>query len=147
MSSTPLQRGLPNRDIVQIDLYTYKLDVQNLAPGTALNDSIQIEADSYFEIEKMSYMADIAGAAQTAITRPIPLVTVLLTDTGSGRNLMSDNVDITALAGSQGLPYITTVRRVLKPNSTLKCLFTSYEAAVTYDNVSLYLHGKKIWYA
>ena len=82
------------------DFYTYEAEALLLAAGAAANDIITIEADSNFVLQKLNYIADIAAAAFTDSTRPIPLVTIQLTDTGSGRNLMSNPVPIPSLFGT-----------------------------------------------
>jgi hypothetical protein len=128
------------------DQYSYVTRVTTLAAGTTDTFNLQIEADAYFVITKMSYVADIAGAAQTESSRVIPLVRCLITDTGSGRNLMSQAVDLSALAGHEGLPFINPVARWVMPNSAINIQFSNYSAATTYANVSLYLHGKKMWF-
>lgn len=128
------------------DLYTYVTRVETLAAAATDTFNLQIEADAYFVITKLSFMADIAGAAQTEDSRVIPLVRCLITDTGSGRNLMSQAVDISSLAGHEGLPFVTPVDRWIKPNSAINIQFSNYSNATTYANVSLYLHGRKIWF-
>lgn len=128
------------------DQYTYVVPITTLVAGTSDTFNLQIEADAYFVITKMSYMADIAGAVQTEETRVIPLVRILITDTGSGRNLMSQAVDISSIAGHEGLPFITPTARWIKPNSAVSVQFNNYSAATTYANVNLYLHGKKLWF-
>jgi hypothetical protein len=128
------------------DQYTYVAGVQNLAAASSDSFNLQIEADAYFVITKISYMSDVAGAAQTDSTRVIPLVSVLITDTGSGRNLMSQAVDVSAIAGHEGLPFVTPTARWILPNSAVNFVFTNYSAATTYANVTLYLHGKKLWF-
>jgi len=128
------------------DQYTYTTRVTNLVAATTDTFNLQIEADAYFVITKMSYVADIAGATQDESTRVIPLVRCLITDTGSGRNLMSQSVDISSIAGHEGLPFINPVARWVMPNSAINIQFSNYSAATTYANVSLYLHGKKIWF-
>lgn len=128
------------------DQYTYVTRVLTLAAAASDTFNLQIEADAYFVITKMSYMADIAGAVQTESSRVIPLVRVLITDTGSGRNLMNNSVDLSSIAGHEGLPFITPTARWILPNSAVNIQFTNYSAATTYANVSLYFHGKKIWF-
>ena len=128
------------------DQYTYVTSVQALAAGGNDTFNLQIEADAYFVITKMSYMADIAGAAQTESSRVIALVRVLITDTGSGRNLMNSAVDLSSIAGHEGLPFITPTARWILPNSAVNVQFSNYSAATTYANVSLYFHGKKMWF-
>ena len=144
---TPTARWiLPNSAVnVQFTSYDAAATYGNVA-GANDTFNLQIEADAYFVITKLSYMADIAGAAQTESSRVIPLVRVLITDTGSGRNLMNSSVDISSLAGHEGLPFITPTARWILPNSAVNVQFTSYDAAATYGNVSLYFHGKKIWF-
>lgn len=128
------------------DLYTYPAFVTNLVAGSTDVFSLQIEADAYFVISQISYMSDIAGSPQTDSSRVIPLVKCLITDTGSGRNLMANSVDISAIAGHQGLPFFTPVVRWVQPNSTLNIQFTNYSGGTDYSNVSLYFHGKKLWF-
>lgn len=128
------------------DQYTYVTEVKNLLAGTGDTFNLQIEADAYFVITKFSYMADIAGAPQTENTRVIPLVRCFITDTGSGRGLMSQAVDVSSIAGHEGLPFIPPTARWIRPNSAVNVQFTNYSAATTYANVSLYLHGKKLWF-
>lgn len=128
------------------DLYTYVTRVTALGAGITNTFNLQIEADAFFVITKLSFMADIAGAPQLQDSRIIPLVRCLITDTGSGRNLMSQAVDISSLAGHEGLPFVTPVDRWIKPNSAINIQFSNYSAATTYANVSLYLHGKKLWF-
>lgn len=128
------------------DQYTYVGGIADLIPTETDTFNLQVEADAYFVIHKMSYMADIAGAAQTESTRVIPLVRCMITDTGSGRNLMSDFVDISSIAGHEGLSFINPVARWVMPNSAINIQFTNYSAATTYANVKLYLHGKKVWF-
>lgn len=140
------QKIAGSQNAIVEDLYTYVTRVTTLAAGITKTFNLQIEADAYFVITKMSYVADIAGAVQTEDSRVIPLVRCLITDTGSGRNLMSQAVDISSLAGHEGLPFITPVARWVKPNSAINVQFTNYSAATTYANVSLYLAGKKIWF-
>jgi hypothetical protein len=141
-----LRRRIGNQKPKFEDQYTYVTSVAALNAGTTDTFNLQIEADAYFVITKMSYMADIAGGAQTEDTRVIPLVRVLITDTGSGRNLMSQAVDISSLAGHEGLPFVTPVARWIAPNSAVNIQFSNYSNATNYANVSLYLHGKKLWF-
>lgn len=131
--------------IEQADFFIYTLAVTNLAPGGTNNATVNIQADADFIVTKMTGMADVAGAGQTFNTLVIPLVRVQLTDTGSGRNLFDVATDMSAIAGSAYLPYILPVERRFSANSTIQATFTSYDAAQTYANVRLYLHGYKAW--
>lgn len=126
------------------DYFTYVASVSNLAPAASLSTTINLEADSKFVAVKMSYMADIAGGAQTDSSRVIPLVKIFIQDSGSGRFLQSLPVDITSIAGRGELPFILPIERLFYPNSTVQFTFTNYSAGTTYANVSLSLIGYKI---
>ncbi len=126
------------------DFYTYEAEALGLVAGAAANDIITIEADSNFVLQKLNYIADIAAAAFTDDTRPIPLVTIQLTDTGSGRNLMSNPIPIPSLFGTGQLPFILPNPRVFLRNSTIQVAFVNFDAAAAY-NVRLAFIGYKIY--
>jgi len=127
------------------DYFIYTASVADLASGISSSDAINIEADSAFIVEKMAQMSDIAGAAQTDASRVIPLVRASIRDTGSGRNLQDEAVDITSMAGDGRLPAILPVPRIFQPRSSIIVTFENYSSATTYANVSLYLIGYKEW--
>lgn len=126
------------------DFYVYEAEALALVSLTAATDIITIEADSNFVLQKLNYIADIAAAAFTDSTRPIPLITIQLTDTGSGRNLMSNPVPIPSIFGTGQLPFILPNPRVFLRNSTIQVAFANFDAAVTY-NIRLSFIGYKIY--
>lgn len=126
-----------------LDHFIYSGVVAALAPGASASVTIPIEADSMFTLVKSSYVADIAGAAQTEDTRVIPLISVAITDSGSGRNLQNLPVPMSALAGHEGLPMVWPVPREFLASSTITMTFTNTSAATTYNNVVLSLIGFK----
>jgi len=138
--SSPVQ---PQRQYVE-DWFTYELDQLSLAAGGVANNNIQIQADSDFKLTKISGMADIAAAVQTASTLVIPLITINIVDTGSGRTLMSNPVPWGAIVGTPGLPFILPVPRIFKQRSNISIALTNYSAATTY-NLHLALEGTKIF--
>ena len=126
------------------DFYTYEAAVNAIAVGANANDIINIEADADFILQKLTFWADIAGAAQTAATRVLPNVSVQITDTGSGRQLMSNPIPIPAIFGSGELPFILPNPRLFRRNSTIQIAFTSFEAAITPDILLCFI-GYKIY--
>ena len=132
--------------VVYEDFFTYEIDFAALAPAAQANGSIQIQADSDFKWLKSAYYADIAAAAFTATTRPIPSVTVQITDGGSGRNLMNQAVPVPSLFGIGELPFILPIPRVFKANSTINISVTNFDAAETY-NLRMSFIGLKQFYA
>ena len=130
--------------IEQLDFYIYQLGAINLAPNATANATVNVQADADFIAQKFTVMADVAGAGQTLNTLVIPLVRVQLTDTGSGRNLFDQPIDLSSL-GIALVPYNLPVERRFSANSTIQATFTNYDAAQTYANVRLMMHGYKAW--
>lgn len=126
------------------DFFSYTTGRQAVAPAATVVSNILIQADSAFEIIKLVGYADIAGAAETANTRVIPNALILITDTGSGRQLMSAAVPYGSLFGSGEMPFILPRPKIVAPRSTLQISITSFEAANT-NNIAITLVGNKIF--
>jgi len=126
------------------DFYVYEAAVAAIAVGGAANDTINIEADSDFILQKLTYYADIAGAAQTHGARIVPNVSIQITDTGSGRQLMQAPIPVAAMFGTGSLPFILPNPRLFMRNSTIQIAFTSFEAVITPD-VLLAFIGYKVY--
>ena len=131
-------------DATRRDFYVYEAEALLIAAGGSANDVINIEADSDFIMQKLSFQADIAAAAFTDSTRPIPNVSVQLVDTGSGRQLMQNPIPIPSMFGWGELPFVLDNPRKFLRNSTIQVAFTNFDAAATY-NVRLAFIGYKIY--
>ena len=143
-----MERDSPeNVDSKRRDFYVYEAQTTAGTPipfGGTDEDVINIEADSVFILEKLSFQADIAGAAFTDSTRVIPNVSVQLTDTGSGRQLMQNPIPIPSIFGWGELPFVLDHPRKFERNSTIQVAFANFDAAVAY-NVRLAFIGYKIY--
>jgi hypothetical protein len=115
-----------------------------LAVGAIVQTFINIQADSDFLLEKLTFAADLAGAAQTNNTLPFPNVQVMLTSTGSGQQLMSAPVMIYQLFGTGLLPFILPYPYLLPANSQLQITLTSNEAVNT-PILDLAFIGRKMY--
>lgn len=135
-------------DEVRRDFYVYGSRAGTtaipLAAGGSANDIINIEADSDFILQKLTYEADIAGAAFTANTRPIPNVNVQLIDSGSGRQLMQNPLPIPSIFGTGELPFILSNPRFFAKNSTIQVAYTNFDALIGYS-IRLSFIGYKIY--
>ena len=131
-------------DRTRRDFYTYEAEALAIAPAGSANDIINIEADSDFMLQKLTFEADIAAAAFTDSARPIPLVTIQIIDSGSGRQLMQNPIPVASLFGTGELPFILPNPRKFMRNSTMQIAFTNFDAAITY-NVRLAFIGYKIY--
>lgn len=118
--------------------------ISSLAAGISASVNITFDQDSHFSWQKSVYFVDLAGAAMTDSTRPIPLISLAMVDTASGRQLNNVPAPIDTLAGYKAAePFILPLPRTLLPNATLRFTFTNYSTATTYTNLYMVLHGVK----
>jgi hypothetical protein len=117
----------------QKDFFVYENDISALAAAASVTSNLQILADADFFLVKMAFFADIAGAVETDSTRVIPLVTIQVTDTGSGRQLFSGAVPIPSIFGTGQIPFILPIVRKFAANSTIQLAYTNFSAATTYN--------------
>lgn len=134
--------GAPRRALR--DFFVYATPSISIAGGASSSTSIQIQADAAFELQKLAMFADIAAAVQTESTRVLPLVTIQITDQGSGRQIFSVPVAIPSLFGDGRIPFILPTTKLFSPNSAIQLDFTNFTAATTY-NLRVDLIGTKIF--
>jgi hypothetical protein len=115
-----------------------------LTAGATATFQINIQADSDFKILAGTQHASVANTAQTFSTVTWPQITVLLTDQGSGRNLMDNPVDVASMFGTGQLPFFWPTPKILSARSTLQVQCTSYESSQT-TNLRLYFIGVKLF--
>lgn len=125
--------------------FVYEMDFAALVHATTQNGTIQIQADSDFKWVKSTYFADLAGAAQTESTQVVPLVTAQITDSGTGRALFQNPIQVTNYWGRGELPFILPTPYIFKMRSTLQFTVANYSAATDYTNLRLSLIGTKIY--
>lgn len=126
------------------EFYTYQEDFSALAASTSAIANVNIQSDSDFVLQKLMYFADIAAAAQLSNSKVVPLCTIVITDSGSGRQLMESAVPIPSLFGSGDLPFILPTPRLFQARSTITITIANFSAATTY-NVRLSLCGYKVY--
>lgn len=124
------------------DYYWYGANPGALAPLATGNTAIQIDAGTDFYWIATTIQADIAEGALEESTDIIPLVTLLINDTGTSRNLMNAPIPLGSLCGDGKRPYRLVRPRLFRANSIINLTFTSYVATgTTYGNLYLTLHG------
>lgn len=126
------------------DPFIYTALFTGLAAGANQTFNVNIAADADFQIQALTYHANIANAAQTDSTFTYPLVTLLLTDSGSGRQLMDSDVSLPAMGGNGQFPFILPTPKIMAARSTLVVKATNYDAAATY-NLRVYFIGSKLF--
>ena len=126
------------------DFFVYNSVHSAVAPGNSNTQNISFHADADFQLEKLAFLADIAAAGQTASSRVIPLATVLITDTGSGRQISDIAFPIPALFGTGELPFVLKQPKVFRARSTISIQVVNFDAANTY-NLRLSFIGSKLF--
>lgn len=128
------------------EFYIYNVDfaAASLVAGANLTGSINIDSSADFMLQKLTYFADIAGAALTDSTRVIPLVSLTVTDTGSGRELMLNNIPIPSIFGTGQIPFILPRPKKFRRNSTIQVEVSNFSAATAY-NLKLAFIGEKLY--
>lgn len=120
--------------------------VQGLSSSSP-NGASQLQIDAGFDFYWVasSQFSDVADGAETISGLVVPLVTVLISDTGSQKQLMNQPVPIGSLFGSIGEPYRLLIPRLVRANAQLNFAYQSYVASgTTYDNIYLVLHGFRL---
>lgn len=140
----PPRKPVQARPAPARDFFVYSLEVTVTAnsPGTG---AIQIQADSYFELQKLSFFADVAGASETQSSRVLPLCTLQITDTGSGRQVFNTPVPIPAIMGDGQIPFILPTVKAFAPNSSVQLSFANYSSADDY-HMYIALIGSKVFH-
>lgn len=128
-----------------LDMFTYNAKVPSLGVGASVTVNVQVQADTSFIWDKTSVFAAIAGAAQTNATQVLPQIDVTIQDTGSGRLLQNEPVQVTDIAGDGKLPFVLPQPRVFSANSTITLTFTNTSNAEVYTNLQFSLIGRKVF--
>lgn len=126
------------------DFFVYPITFTGLAAGAADQGSIQIQADSDFELSKLTFFADIAAADQDESTRVLPLITVQITDSGTGRSMFSQPLPVPAIMGDGRIPFILPTPKIFSANASVQVAVQSFSAATDY-NIRIALIGAKIF--
>jgi len=106
---------------------------------------IIIQNDSDFELRRISYHMDNAAAAFTSSTLPMPNITALIVDSGSGRQLMNNPVPLDLIANLANTPPVELPwPKIFTRNSVVTLTLTNFDAAAT-PNIRVVFHGRKIF--
>lgn len=115
------------------------------AAGATVQQTSQVQADSDFEWIKSTWYGYLnSSGADTQSDSVMPPFTISITDTGSGRILMSAPTPLADVAGTGRLPFINPVKRLFKANASVTVTMTSLSSA-QWDDVYFTMIGRKIF--
>lgn len=132
-------------EIIAEDFFTYTTRFEDLLAGATGNNFIQIEADSDFLIQKFAVAPFEDGSALTTFSQPIALCTILIVDTGSGRQIMNEPIPLDSLFGNGKLPFILPTPKLFVKNSRINVTLFNFSTATDYDDIWTNFIGKKIF--
>lgn len=150
-SGLPVVGGIPAQaggSIVQGDGFYYIYNIAfavSIANGVVSTVTQQFDQVTVFKWVRTTFYCDIAGAVQTDATRVLPLVTLKITDAGSGMSFMNNAVPLFDLAGAAELPYVLPTPQFILANAVLQFTAANISAATTYANLQVQLHGYKLY--
>lgn len=141
MRANPQSSNVKNNE----DFFVYSAVISSIAAAANASATITIEADASFFATKLTIFTNTTAlGAISSSTIVIPLVTMQITDNGSGRNLFNQATAIPCISGDGGLPYIIPIRRMFRANSSILLSFANFSAAQTY-RLDVAFSGIKVW--
>jgi hypothetical protein len=132
--------------VVFKDFYVYVEDFTTLTNGTSQTGNVNIQADSDFVIQKLTYVAlDDLTTSLAAATAIVPLVTMQITDSGSGRTFFEAATLISGIFGNGELPFILPTPKLVPARSTLTVTLSNISTSIDYSRISVYFIGYKVF--
>ena len=134
--------------VSQEDYFFYAATVSGLAStAPSATSLINIDADADFLCTALSYQAVITAAGLgnlvTEATNVIPVVTLQISDTGSGKSMMNQPVPLGSIAGDGKRPYRLPRPRVFQSNATIQLSWLAYVVAGTTYQINFVMPGIK----
>lgn len=117
-----------------------------VGPGAAANLSFNIAGDSDFFWQKFTVVAFGSPAVAASLTS-VPAVSLLLTNTTTGRQYSSAAVPLSSMAGNGQFPFILPQITLWQKKSTIQIQLQNLSTDTTYSNIQLTFHGIKAFTA
>lgn len=140
-SNVPMQ---VQQQKIATDFFAYNVIFLAVAAGSSQTNNIQIQADSDFEIQKLTAQI-IFDLTEVGTTEDVQALSALITDTGTGRQLSDVAVPLSSLFGTAQLPFILPNTKILAARSILAVQLSNYASGLDYARVQLSFIGRKIF--
>jgi hypothetical protein len=148
-ASRRIQQIQRENDSSWTDIYDYSTGPVgtggfNLTSGSIQNQNIQLEADSHFNLMRITGYAEPAGSTFPLADGLQYQLAIMLQDGSTSRNLFNNPLPWGTIIGTARLPYVLPQYRMFQPNGVINLLFYNF-SSVTYDNICVVLHGVKVY--
>lgn len=111
--------------------YTYQYTGASIAANGTQNGQINFQSDSVFVLQAQSAYFP-TGNAITFNTLPVANVSILTTDTGSGKQLQSAAVPVFSIFGTGQFPFILPTPYLWAAKSTMTIQLANLDTATAY---------------
>lgn len=123
------------------DFFTYGIAItSSLAPAAQAPANFTLNADSDFLWQKAS-IASVTGG----FLDQLPNLTILITDTATGRQLSNVALPVANSFGSGQLPFILPQPKVFQARSSVQVTVVNIDGATTYTSIYLSFIGTKLF--
>ena len=122
------------------DIFSYDLSMSGVAAAGTSQASFTVQSDSNF-----LWQAGMMQCDTTGTPTPTPLITCVITDQGSGRQLSSGASLLPAWFGTGQLPFLLPTPRFFRAQTQVNVAITNYSAGTTYTNIKLTFMGTKFF--
>lgn len=118
-----------------------------MTAALAQNQQVVVPNDSDFECRRIMYHIDAAAAQFVVAAAIIPNVTIMIQDSGSGRNLLNNAAPLASVACAESAiaPVDLAWPKIFARNSTITITLTNFDAAATTNNIRITMAGRKIF--
>lgn len=124
--------------------FTYDLHItSSLANAASTTVSLNVAADSDFYWSKTAIYAQSASDGTTQANQLVPGVTLLITNTITGRQYMNEATPAANIAGTAQLPFILPMRTLWESMTTITVQIANVTDNTTYSELYLSFIGIK----
>ena len=122
------------------DIFSYDLSMSGIAAAGTAQASFTVQSDSNFLWQAGMMTVDTTGTYAAN-----PQLTGIITDQGSGRQLMSAASPLANWFGDGKLPFLLPTPRFFRAQTQVNVAITNYSSGTTYTNVKLTFMGTKFF--
>lgn len=126
------------------DFYVYEVDFALLSNGTTAQGSFTVQADSNFLWQYGAIYCDDGSDLDPSENPVIPMVSAVIKDTSSGRDLMSSGVPLGSMFGNGNLPFLLPTPRFFRAQTQVNVSLANFASAADY-NIRLSFIGTKFF--